>query len=221
MPKGPSQKHPAHAFPPGSLSQGTQPATLPTSLKTHPNSFLAKPCADWPFLTPSSSPASVLSMHSITATLGFPQMLQVCSFLRVFAFPSAQNRIVPQDSAWSSSFSFRPFLTILPKESVLLTHLSPFLASLHSCSQANILLHIYLFLIFLLLEWKAYEVSIMYCSRLVPEKEQALKKYFWMDGWMNQWMNTRMTPNWPDPLTQKSWDKNVHLFCSLLLNLHI
>lgn len=59
MPETPCQELPAHTFPPQSLSQETQPVTLPMSPKTDPDSFLVRPCSHGPAcLQPPPRPLS-------------------------------------------------------------------------------------------------------------------------------------------------------------------
>lgn len=168
MPEIPSQKHPAPAGP-WTLSQGAQHATLPISLTMDPNSFPAKLCADWTCLNSTSSPPSVLSMHSITATFVFHRHCRFVPSLWFLHVPLPRTELSPRTLCdlrppFSQAFSDDPSSSDVP-----LTHLSPYLASLHSNSQVNILSHAYLFLRFLLPEWKVYEAGVMCWCRVMPD----------------------------------------------------
>ena len=121
MPEIPSQKHPAPAGP-RTLSQGAQHATLPISLTMDPNSFPAKPCADWTCLNSTSSPPSVLSTHSITATLVFHRHCRFVSSLWFLHVPLPRTELSPRTLCdlrppFSQAFSDGPSSSECPARS--------------------------------------------------------------------------------------------------------
>ena len=177
------------------------PGKSPITFRTKPCSSLVWPCANWAYLSPASrSPLSSLCISleppwfSCTQTL----VLRHSRFFPTswyFALPSAQNRILAQNSAWPTSLSLSnqcPFRELLwwsflrwcplPPHQLL----PPHLALLHSTSQMTFYYMLFISFVSLACMGSLWSQSCLLLHSST-RMQWALSKYFWMNGWMSEW----------------------------------